>query len=220
MLTKTPNSVKVAITGGIGSGKSFVCSLLKKRGIAVYDCDAAAKRLMRTSPELQQQLIDLIGPEAYLTSGASKPSMPSKTSKPSKASRPLEPSMTLNKAEVARFLLASPENAQALDAIVHPAVARDFVASGQQWMECAILYESGFDRLVDKVIVVTAPLEVRIQRVMQRDSISREKTLEWMGRQWPQEEVLRHADYEIVNDGNADLEQQIDDFLSRNNVIS
>ena len=211
MLTKTPNSVKVAITGGIGSGKSFVCSLLKKRGIAVYDCDAAAKRLMRTSPELQQQLIELIGPEAY---GASK------TSKPSKASMPSEPSMTLNKAEVARFLLASPENAQALDAIVHPVVARDFVASGQQWMECAILYESGFDRLVDKVIVVTAPLEVRIQRVMQRDSISREKTLEWMGRQWLQEEVLRHADYEIVNDGNADLEQQIDDFLSRNNVMS
>ena len=217
MLTKTPNSVKVAITGGIGSGKSFVCSLLKKRGIAVYDCDAAAKRLMRTSPELQQQLIELIGPEAYLTSGASKPSMPSK---PSKASMPSMPSMTLNKAEVARFLLASPENAQALDAIVHPVVARDFVASGQQWMECAILYESGFDRLVDKVIVVTAPLEVRIQRVMQRDSISREKTLEWMGRQWLQEEVLRHADYEIVNDGNADLEQQIDDFLSRNNVMS
>ena len=200
--------MKVAITGGIGSGKSFVCSLLKKRGIAVYDCDAAAKRLMRTSPELQQQLIELIGLEAY---GASKTS---------KASMPSEPSMTLNKAEVARFLLASPENAQALDAIVHPAVARDFVASGQQWMECAILYESGFDRLVDKVIVVTAPLEVRIQRVMQRDSISREKTLEWMGRQWPQEEVLRHADYEIVNDGNADLEQQIDDFLSRNVVMS
>ena len=206
--------MKVAITGGIGSGKSFVCSLLKKRGIAVYDCDAAAKRLMRTSPELQQQLIELIGPEAY---GASKPSKPSK---PSKVSMPSEPSMTLNKAEVARFLLASPENAQALDAIVHPAVARDFVASGQQWMECAILYESGFDRLVDKVIVVTAPLEVRIQRVMQRDSISREKTQEWMGRQWSQEEVLRHADYEIVNDGNADLEQQIDDFLSRNNVMS
>lgn len=208
MLTKTPNSVKVAITGGIGSGKSFVCSLLKKRGIAVYDCDAAAKRLMRTSPELQQQLIELIGPEAY---GASKPS---------KASMPSEPSMTLNKAEVARFLLASPENAQALDAIVHPVVARDFVASGQQWMECAILCESGFDRLVDKVIVVTAPLEVRIQRVMQRDSISREKTLEWMGRQWSQEEVLRHADYEIVNDGNTDLDRQIDDFLSRNNVMS
>ena len=78
MLTKTPNSVKVAITGGIGSGKSFVCSLLKKRGIAVYDCDAAAKRLMRTSPELQQQLIELIGPEAY---GASKPSKPSKPSR-------------------------------------------------------------------------------------------------------------------------------------------
>lgn len=214
MLTKTPNSVKVAITGGIGSGKSFVCSLLKKRGIAVYDCDAAAKRLMRTSPELQQQLIELIGPEAYGASKASKPSMPSKASMPSM------PSMTLNKAEVARFLLASPENAQALDAIVHPAVARDFVASGQQWMECAILYESGFDRLVDKVIVVTAPLEVRIQRVMQRDSISREKTLEWMGRQWSQEEVLRHADYEIVNDGNADLEQQIVDFLSRNVVMS
>ena len=89
-----------------------------------------------------------------------------------------------------------------------------------QWMESAILYESGIYRLVDKVIVVTAPEELRIQRVMNRDHITREKVLQWMQRQWSQEEVKSHADYEIVNDGKADIDQQIEDFLHRHNVIT
>ena len=82
-----------------------------------------------------------------------------------------------------------------------------------QWMECAILYESGFDRLVDRVIAVTAPEEVRLNRIMARDGITREKAREWMGRQWPQTEVLSRADYEIVNDGQASLEQQISGII-------
>jgi dephospho-CoA kinase len=80
-------------------------------------------------------------------------------------------------------------------------------------MESAIIYESGIYSLVDRVIVVTAPQEVRIQRVMARDGISREKVLEWMSRQMPQEEVRQRADYEIVNDGQADLQQQLEDIL-------
>jgi dephospho-CoA kinase len=96
---------------------------------------------------------------------------------------------------------------------VHPAVFRDFIESGIEWMESAIIYESGIYRLVDRVIVVTAPQEVRIQRVMARDGISREKVLEWMSRQMPQEEVRQRADYEIVNDGQADLQQQLEDIL-------
>lgn len=182
--------MRIAITGGIGSGKSYVCALLAQRGIAIYDCDAAAKRLMRQSASLRQQLTALIGPEAYDAQGL------------------------LNKAEVARFLLASADNAHAIDAIVHPAVARDFLSSGMQWMECAILYESGFDSLVDKVIVVTAPQAVRIERVTRRDGISPEKAAEWMGRQWNQDMVRQRADYEIVNDGLCPLAPQIEKLLS------
>jgi dephospho-CoA kinase len=124
---------------------------------------------------------------------------------------------SLEKADIAKFLLESEANAHAIDAIVHPAVFHDFETSGMKWMESAILFESGAYRLVDKVIVVTAPEEVRIQRVMQRDGISREKVLEWMARQLPQEEVRRRADFEIVNDGEADIDQQIEEIINQIN---
>ena len=181
--------MKIGITGGIGSGKSYVCQRLKAHGIDVYDCDAAAKRLIRTSTTIRQQLTALIGPEVYIGD-------------------------QLDKAVVAHFLLESEANAKAIDQIVHPAVFRDFEESGMEWMESAILYESGINQLVDRVIVVTAPEEVRIQRVMQRDGISREKTLQWIQRQWPQEEVRQRADYEIINDGKADIDEQIARLLS------
>ena len=190
--------MKIGITGGIGSGKSYVCQRLIARGYEVYDCDSAAKRLMRSSPEIRQQLTSLIGPDTYLEV---------------KGERGEVREYTLNKKKVAEFLLVSEDNAKAIDAIVHPAVFCDFEASGLKWMESAILYESGAYRLVDKTIVVTAPEEVRIQRVMQRDGISREKVLEWMARQLPQEEVRRRADFEIINDGEANIEQQLNKIL-------
>ena len=184
--------MKTGITGGIGSGKSYVAHLLARRGIEVYDCDLAAKHLIRTSLEIRRQLTALIGPEAF--SGSQ-----------------------LNKAAVARFLLASEENAHAVDAIVHPAVFRDFEESGMEWMESAILFESGIYRLVDRVIVVTAPEEVRIRRVMARDHITREKVLEWMGRQLPQDEVRLRADFEVVNDGIMDIDKQLNNILGQCN---
>ena len=187
--------MKVAITGGIGSGKSYVCKLLQQRGINIYDCDQAAKRLIRTSPDIRRQLTMLIGSEAYLGEDG-------------------QGGWVLNKAVVAQFLLGSEANAHAVDDIVHPAVFHDFETSGMQWLESAILYESGMDKLVNRVIVVTAPQEVRIQRVMQRDGISREKVLEWMSRQWSQDEIRQRADYEIINDGQADLNEQIEQLLT------
>lgn len=205
--------MKIGITGGIGSGKSYVCRLLGERGIVVYDCDSAAKRLMRQSESLRRQLTDLIGPDAY------EPNRANETNETNELHGPY----SLNKAVVSRFLLASPENARAIDDIVHPAVFRDFEESGCQWVESAILYESGLDRLVDRVVVVTAPLEVRLQRIMERDHLSREKSMEWVARQLPQEEVRRRADFEIVNDGEADLRQQIENILitlSRHHVIT
>lgn len=181
--------VKVAVTGGIGCGKSYVCKLLGERDIRVYDCDRAAKRIMASSLKIQDELRKLVGDSVYSDG-------------------------VLNKAVLAAFLLKSEDNTTAVNKIVHPAVADDFVKSGDKWMECAILFSSGFDKLVDKVICVTAPLEVRVERIIQRDGITREKALEWMDKQQPQEQMVSLSDYEIINDGEADLEEQIDSVLT------
>jgi dephospho-CoA kinase len=122
---------------------------------------------------------------------------------------------SLDKSAISRFLLASEANQQALNAIVHPAVFEDFKSSGLQWMESAIMYESGAFRMVDKVIAVTAPEDVRIQRVIKRDGISYEKVLQWIHRQWPQDEVRQRADFEIINDGIADIDSQIETILTQ-----
>ena len=187
--------MKIGITGGIGSGKSYVCNLLQQRGFAVYDCDSAAKRLIKTSPEIRQGLTELIGPNTYYDDGQ------------------------LNKGAVAEYLLASENNAHAVDHIVHPAVFDDFIKSGMEWMESAIIFESGIYRLVDQVIVVTAPEEVRIQRVMERDGISREKVKEWMSRQLPQEVVRLLANYEVVNDVQTDINKQLNIILEQCNKL-
>jgi len=180
----------IAITGGIGSGKSYVCQLLEKRGIKVYDCDAAAKRLMRTSATLRQQLRQLVGPQVYR-------------------------GCILQKRVLAEFLLASEANKQAVNEIVHPAVALDFIESDYQWLESAILFDSGFHRRVpfSFVVCVSAPEAVRVQRIMARDGISEAKALEWIHRQMPQEQVEGLSNFVIVNDGVAPLEPQVDKLI-------
>lgn len=185
--------MKIAITGGIGSGKSYVCRLLEQRGIAVYDCDAAAKRLMRTSATLQQQLKTLVGNAVYSADGV------------------------LQKPVLAEFLLASEAHKLAINDIVHPAVAADFATSGQQWLESAILFESGFDRRIafDCIVCVTAPREIRIQRIVQRDGITPERAAEWIDVQMSQEEMAERSDFRIQNDGVCNLQVQIDDILKQ-----
>lgn len=190
--------MKIGITGGIGSGKSYVCRLLADYGITVYDCDSAAKRLMREDANLRAQLTLLIGPDTYRQV----------------VDADGNPVWQLNKQAVATFLLASEANAQAINAIVHPAVFHDFETSGMQWMESAILYESGISKLVDRIVAVTAPESVRIQRITQRDGIAPEKAREWIARQWSQEKVRQLADFEIINDGQQPLKPQIEKLLS------
>lgn len=182
-----------AITGGIGSGKSYVCRILESRGISVYDCDAAAKRLMRTSEKLQQELRQLVGQDVYTSDGQ------------------------LQKSVLADFLLTSEANKLALNDVIHPAVAEDFLSSGMTWLESAILFESGFDSRVsfDRIVCVSAPRDVRIQRIMRRDNISAAKAAEWIDTQMAQEEVERRSHFVIVNDGKSDIEQQVDNMLSK-----
>ena len=195
--------MKIGIAGGIGSGKSYVCQKIEQRGFEIYDCDRAAKRLIRQSADIRQRLISLIGPEAYEV-----------TTDENGAANYI-----LNKSAVARFLLASESNAKAIDAIVHPAVFKDFEESGLQWMESALMFDSGANSLVDKVIAVVAPKEVRIQRVMARDHISREKVLEWMGRQMDQEEIIKRSDFVIINDGKINIDEQLNKIIIQCNRL-
>lgn len=182
--------MKIAITGGIGSGKSYVCRELEHLGISVYDCDAAAKRLMRDDVQLQDDLKRLVGDAVYCDGVLQKPVL-------------------------AKFLLASEEHKQAVNDVVHPAVARDFEQSGFDWLESAILFDSGFVNRThfDYVVCVTAPMEVRLQRVMKRDHISLEKAKEWIDAQLPQAEVVAKSQFEIVNDGERLLAPQIEELI-------
>jgi dephospho-CoA kinase len=174
--------VVLGITGGIGSGKSYVSSLLRVNlNVPVYDCDTEAKRLMNEDKGIQQQLMKLVGAHVY-TDGK------------------------LQKKVLADYLFADQQHAQGVNAIVHPAVRADF----GKWIkrqntdvvaiESAILYESGFDTLVDKVLFVDAPMELRIQRVMQRDGSSRQQVEARIGMQ-RSEEQRKKADFVIENEG-------------------
>ena len=183
--------MKIAITGGIGSGKSYVCRILEKQGIRVYDCDDEAKRLMRTDARLQAGLKKLVGDQVYSAEGV------------------------LQKPVLAQFLLAGEANKQAVNDVVHPAVARDFEQSSYEWMESAILFDSGFYRRIhlDFVVCVTAPVPVRIQRIMQRDHIPAEKAQQWIDAVMPQEELAARSDFEIVNDGEQNIEAQVRNLI-------
>lgn len=181
--------MRIAITGGIGSGKSFVCRKLGERGISVYDCDSAAKRLMRSSPYIRSALCRLVGDDVY--SGD-----------------------TLQKRVLATFLLASDSNRIAVNDIVHPAVAADFVASGLTWLERDTLRQRIRQaRGLRPHRMRLRPLHTRIARVMARDGISSAKALEWIGQQLPQADMASRCDYVIHNDGTSDLDSQIDDML-------
>lgn len=184
------NLPRIAITGGIGSGKSYVCKLLADRGIKVYDCDAAAKRIMATDTALQANLNAVVGEEVFIDGILQKPIL-------------------------AKFLLASEANKQAINDVVHPAVAADFIASNYQWLESAILFDAKFNERInfDYIVCVIAPEDVRIERIAQRDGISHEQALQWIKHQMPQEVMEKKADFIIVNDGTSDLSTAIKSLL-------
>jgi len=182
----------VGITGGIGSGKTTACKIFETLRIPVYYADARAKWLMEHDAQLRAGIVGHFGREAYTDSGS------------------------LNRGWIAAKVLSDPALLNALNALVHPVVARDAL----KWQEsqykvpytlkeAALLFESGSFRLLDKIIVVTAPLEVRIARVMERDRDSRETVLGWISRQMPEEEKAARADFLIRNDGAHPLVPQV-----------
>ena len=187
----------IAITGGIGSGKSYVSVLLQAAGIPVYNTDNEAKRLMLSDEGIRQDLISLLGEGVY-TDGA------------------------LNKPMLASYLFAGPENAARIHAIVHPRVKADF----RRWMEehegqeivgleCAILFEAGFADTVDAVVTVYAPESLRVERAMKRDGATEAQIRARIAAQMDDEEKCRLSDYIIYNDGSISLENQLSALVAQ-----
>ena len=181
----------IGVTGGIGSGKSYICRIISSLGFPVYNCDAEAKKLMNTNKHIINSLKQLIGENSYDSEG------------------------NLNKPIIAQFLFANEENAHKINSVVHPVVKEDFRswASAQNadliFMESAILFESGFNDVVDNVITITAPPETRIERTIRRDNTTREQVIARMNQQMQDEERVRLSDYIISNNTNDNVEQQI-----------
>ena len=181
---------RIGITGGIGSGKSYVARLIQQTyHLPLYDSDSQARRLMTTSPDIRRQLCALLGNDAYLSDGS------------------------LNRPLVARFLFSSEENAARINAIVHPVVRQDWLrfardAASPVLIESAILIESGLADTVDAIVAVTAPEALRIQRAMARDGSTEQQVRARIARQMTDDELLGHAHHVIVNDGRP-LQPQI-----------
>jgi dephospho-CoA kinase len=182
---------KLGLTGGIGSGKTLVCQIFEKLGVSVYYADKAARDLMNTDDELKEGIRQMFGKEAYGDEG-------------------------LNRLYLAEIVFGNHEMLSGLNSLVHPAVQKDF----RRWMqeqegapyvveEAAILFESGASSGMDLSVLVYAPEELRISRVIKRDGLKREDVLKRMGHQMSEEEKMERADHVLLNDGTSMLLPQV-----------
>ena len=184
----------IGLTGGIGSGKSTIAKQLRQMGYAVYDTDSEAKRLIVEDAAVRKQMIQLFGSDVYKDG-------------------------IYQTAFVAQRVFTDKSLLAQLNAIVHPAVRADILrwatmqdspsfrkrlGVGLCFVECAILYQAGFDTLCDKVVAVTAPEEVRLARVLARDHSTIDKVRARMRAQEAERDIER-ADIVINNDGKASI---------------
>ncbi len=181
----------VGITGGIGSGKSTVATIFKQLGIAVYDTDSRAKQLMQENEALKNSLQKVLQKTIINADGS------------------------LNRALIASLIFNNTTLLQKVNALVHPAVAEDFTewykrqSSPYVLKESALIFETNTQHLCAAVILVKAPLEVRVKRVMKRNGLSKEAVLERMNNQWPQEKKETLANFSIENGGEVSLIKQV-----------
>ncbi len=187
--------IKVGITGGIGSGKTTVCRIFELLGIPIYYADDRAKWLMNNDPQLKEQLIALLGNETYTKEGQ------------------------LNRAYVSNIIFNNKEKLEGINSIVHPAVWKDGEAWNQEHAhapytlkEAALLYESGGYHLMDKMITVYAPKDIRLERVMKRDNASKDAVLARMDKQMSDDKKMELADFIIHNYNKNSLLLQVLDI--------
>jgi dephospho-CoA kinase len=189
--------LQVGLTGGIGSGKTLVCSILGKLGIPVYSADIEARKLMNSNTELKEGIVKMFGEEAYHED-------------------------SLNREFLSDTVFGDHDKLAMLNGLVHPAVRKDFHrwASGQLEApyvveEAAILFESGAFREMDISVLIYAPAEIRINRVMARDHVDREAVLKRMGHQLSEKQKMKLADHIIYNDGVQMLLPQVIEWHSK-----
>ena len=189
-------AIKIGITGGIGSGKSVVSRLLEIMGIPVYISDIEAKRITNTNEVIRRELCALVGREVFQNG-------------------------ELNRPLLASYMFGHPEHVKEVNGIIHPQVKEDF----RHWsirqenkplvgMESAILIEAGFKDEVDFLVVVYAPLEIRVERAIKRDCSSRELVMRRIEAQMSDEVKRSHADFVIVNDDETPLIPQVLELIS------
>ncbi len=182
--------LKVAITGGIGSGKSLVCQVFKTLGIPIFDADAVSNQLVEHDAALKTAIIELFGKEAYKNN-------------------------IYNRKYIASIVFSQVEMLQALNALIHPKA----IEAAKQWFgkqqspyaikEAAILFESNAEKDIDIIIGVTAPEQIRVKRVMQRTGYSKEEVIKRMQQQMPDEEKMAKCNYVIQNNDTDAILPQI-----------
>jgi len=181
----------IGLTGGIGSGKTTAAEVFKKLGIAVYNSDEEAKKLMNSDTTIINKLKMIFGYDIY------------------------DSNNLLNKKKLAGLIFNNKDKLNTVNSIVHPAVKNHF----KEWVnkqntpyvikETAILFESGINKDVDKIITVTAPIQLRINRLMKRDTISKEEIMKRINNQFDDEYKINKSDFVIKNDEKELIIRQI-----------
>ena len=186
--------LKVGLTGNIGSGKSLVSEMFSIYGVPVYKADQESKKFLG-DPFVKEQIISLFGEEVTTESG------------------------DIDREVLARRVFGDGEALAALNGILHPLVIDDFTSWCEAYaekpyiiQEAAIIFESGIADLFDKIIHVSCPKEIAIERVIQRDGMDRDHVMQRMSFQKADEEKAHLADFVIVNDGNEMIIPQVLDI--------
>lgn len=187
----------LGVTGGIGSGKSIVCKYLSLHNIPIYDADIEAKRLNNTSPVIRMELINRFGKSIYINN-------------------------ELDRKQLASLIFNNKENLQFVNQLIHTELAKHFL----NWIEdnkrhsilaldAAVLFESGFDKYVDKIITVIAPIDIRINRVSKRDNLSHEQIEARINSQISDEERSKLSDFVVVNDNYESIINQTNIIIKK-----
>lgn len=187
--------IKLAVVGGIGSGKSVVSRMLDIMGVPVYDCDSRAKELMVQNPRIIKELKRMFGEECYDADGG------------------------LNRKYLASCIFVDERNTKRVNALVHPVVKADFCSWAQEQdapvvaVETALLYESGMADVVDKTLLVWTDKETAITRTMTRSGMSRTQVLNRMAKQMSTDDLLLLTDYAIYNGGSNAIMPAVAELL-------
>lgn len=185
--------LSVGITGGMGSGKSLICQIFKLLGISIYNSDFHAKRLMEEDEKVKTEIIELFGKESYSDNGF------------------------LNRKYIAGKVFNNQSLLTQINEIVHPVVRNDAniwkenlpQKDAYYLKESAILFETGIYKQLDFNILVTAPENIRIERIKKRDGLTEDNIQSRINKQWPENKKLALCDFQIINDGRLFLIPQV-----------